>query len=82
MTDERIEEIYALADGALRGGQKFFRVHCFPFRMTDEIMVNRKGRAWYDFWTNLKEGYDYFEKTKTPPNVRVINKRYVFEAGK
>jgi len=80
MTDTRIEEIYTLADGALRGGQKFFRVHSFPFRMTEKNMVQQKGRAWYNFWVNLKEGYDLFEKTKVPPNVTVVNKRYVFEA--
>src|SRR4030042_1777164 len=38
MTDAGIEEIYALADGALRNGQKSFKVHIFPFRMTDENM--------------------------------------------
>ncbi|MBC8231649.1 hypothetical protein H8E77_19030 [bacterium] len=42
MTDAKIEEIYALADAALRNGQKFFRVHCFPFRMTEEKMTKHK----------------------------------------
>ena len=36
MTNDGIEEIYALADAALRNGQPFFRVHVFPFHMTDE----------------------------------------------
>ncbi|MGY8691128.1 MAG: L,D-transpeptidase family protein, partial [Verrucomicrobiales bacterium] len=31
VTDPRIEEIYTLADAALRNGQPLFRVHCFPF---------------------------------------------------
>ena len=78
MTDERIEEIYTLADAALRNGQKFFRVHCFPFRMNDEAMAKNKGHTWHSFWLNLKEGYDFFEKTRNPPDVEVKNKRYMF----
>jgi len=50
--------------------------------MTAEKLLTHKGRRWYNFWVNLKEGYDFFEKTKTPPNVRVVNHRYVFEVGK
>ncbi|SVD61889.1 uncharacterized protein METZ01_LOCUS414743, partial [marine metagenome] len=34
MTDAGIEEIYSLCDAALTNGQRFFRVHAFPFRMT------------------------------------------------
>lgn len=36
MGDEQIEEIYTLATGAFQGGQPFFRVHIFPFRMDGE----------------------------------------------
>jgi murein L,D-transpeptidase YafK len=39
MTDPRIEEIYTLADAALRGGQKAIPVHIFPFRMTEGNLV-------------------------------------------
>ena len=79
MKDEKIEEIYALADAALRNGQQLFRVHVFPFRMTEENMKTHRRERWFDFWKNLKEGYDYFEWTKRPPNVEVRNGRYVFE---
>jgi len=34
---------------------------------------------WIDFWENLREGHDYFVKKRVPPNVRVKNKKYVFE---
>lgn len=81
MTDEKIEEIYTLADAAMSAGQTYFRVHAFPFRMTDERMEtewNTKAE-WIDFWKNLKEGYDYFEMTGSPPNVTVEDKMYVFE---
>ena len=79
MTDRLIEEIYALADGAFRGGQPFFRVHIFPFRMTPANMEKRKNSRWIEFWRNLKEGYDFFQRENRPPNVTVKTNRYVFE---
>jgi len=94
MTDERIEEIYTLADAAFAGGQKYFRVHCFPFRMTDARMEKAaKSEAsgsndetppesemrWLSFWRNLREGFDAFEKTKRPPNIEVEDGRYEIE---
>ena len=79
MTDKKIEEIYTLCDAALNKGQKFFRVHSFPFRMTNERLTQESGNRWSSFWKNLKQGYDLFEKNKFPPNVRVENKKYVFD---
>ncbi|EPF3743094.1 peptidoglycan meso-diaminopimelic acid protein amidase, partial [Shigella boydii] len=29
------------------------------------------------FWEQLKPGYDYFEQTRKPPTVSVVNGRYV-----
>ena len=78
MTDPGIEIIYTIAEAALRGGQRLFRVHAFPFRMTSEAMRDHEEDAWHDFWRNLKEGYDFFEKTRRPPNVEVRKGRYVF----
>jgi murein L,D-transpeptidase YafK len=79
MTDGGIEEIYALADAALRNGQPFFRVHIFPFRMTAERMREESGSRWIDFWRNLKEGHDLFESRGTPPDVGVRSRRYAFQ---
>lgn len=79
MTDPGIEEIYIVADAALRNRQPFFRVHAFPFRMTPERMTKAEGSRWYSFWSNLREGYKYFERNKRPPNVEVRSQRYVFE---
>ena len=78
MTDPRIEEIYSLCDAALQNGQRFFRVHCFPFRMTEANMKKYHKSKWIKEWQNLKVGYDWFEKTKRPPNVEVRGKRYTF----
>ncbi len=79
MTDRGIEEIYLMAEAALDDGQKFFRVQAFPFRMTDENMQRHAGSQWIDFWRNLKQGYDFFETHRRPPNVSVIGKVYSFE---
>jgi len=76
MTDERIEEIYALVEGALKRGQKHVPVHAYPFHMNDENMAEYSEHKWYDFWENLKEGYDYFEAEKLPPLVKVKNRQY------
>ena len=51
-----IEEIYLLADAAFSGSQKYFRVHIFPFRMTDENLQRHASSRWLDFWQNLAEG--------------------------
>jgi murein L,D-transpeptidase YafK len=80
MTNARIEKIYCLAHAAFAGGQPFFRVHIFPFRMTDENMKKYKWSKWRDFWENLKDGYDWFyENGNRPPNVKVLQGVYVFE---
>lgn len=78
MTDPKIEEIYTLCEAALQKGQPFFRVHSFPFKMTDRRMANISGHQWESFWKNLMEGYDAFETTRIPPNVEVSGKNYVF----
>lgn len=78
MTDSVIEEIYTLCDAALNGGQKFFRVHVFPFRMTEERMAKEKGNEWFGFWNELRPGYDAFERSKVPPGVAAVGGKYRF----
>ena len=79
MTDPKIEEIYTLCDAALRNGQRFFRIHLFPFRMTADRMQRASRSTWISFWRNLKEGYDHFETHQVPPDTRVRDGRYVFD---
>ena len=79
MTDSKIEEIYTLCDAALQNGQPYFRVNLFPFRMTPERLSREKDSEWYDFWTDLKQGYDFFERSHVPPEVEVVEGRYVFK---
>jgi len=78
MTDEYIEEIYALAREAFSGGQKSFQIQAFPFRMTPKNMVKHRGNKHFEFWKMIKQGYDHFEITKVPPKVDVCARRYVF----
>ena len=78
MTDEYIEEIYALARESFKGGQKAFQVQAFPFRMTAENMAKKINHPKFEFWKMLKEGSDHFEVTNKQPKVDVCEKRYVF----
>lgn len=78
MTDTQVEEIYALGREAFKGGQTEFQIEAFPFRMTPANMARYRNDPNYDFWRNLKEGYDAFEVAKVPPKVGVCEKRYVF----
>ena len=79
MTDPKIEEIYTLCDAALKNGQPYFRVNLFPFRMTSGRLAREKDSPWFDFWTNLKEGSDFFESSHVPPEADVEKGRYVFK---
>jgi murein L,D-transpeptidase YafK len=81
MTNPQIEEIYALAVEAFRGGQERFAVHAFPFRMHEVNMAKFASHQWIDFWRNIKQGYDLFEATGRLPSVGVQNRRYVFAPG-
>lgn len=76
MTDEKIEEIYALVESALNAGQQAIEVHAFPFHLTAENMAYYSENRWFDFWMNLKEGYDYFEIHHTPPIIKIIDNCY------
>mgnify|MGYP001827524970 FL=1 len=81
MTDEGIEEIYLLAEAALKNGQRAFDVHIFPFRMTRQRMAEQADNPWIGFWENLKQGHDLFETTGKIPTVSADDGRYVFESS-
>lgn len=78
MTDAGIEEIYTLADAAFHNGQSSFKVNIFPFRLTEQNLNARRNSKWFDFWKNLKEGHDLFERDRRPPKVDVSKLRYAF----
>ncbi len=78
MEDAPVAEIYALGREAFEGGQRSFKVHAFPFRMTPENMARNRESEHFAFWQNLKNGYDHFQITKKPPQVEVCNRTYIF----
>jgi murein L,D-transpeptidase YafK len=80
MTDEQIQEIYALARESFFGGQKAFQLEAFPFHMTALKMAKHRNNPNFAFWKMLKEGYDHFNATHQEPKVAVCEKHYVFDA--
>ncbi len=78
MTDANVQEIFAFARDAFAGGQKEFMLEALPFRMTAVNMAQYSSHPDYKFWQMIKEGYDYFELTHTPPKVNFCEKKYVF----
>jgi murein L,D-transpeptidase YafK len=78
MTDQGVEEIYALAREAFRGGQAAFQFQSYPFRMTAENLAKHRSDPNLAFWRQLKEGSDRFEATAEEPAVGVANGRYAF----
>lgn len=81
MTDEQIQEIYALGRESFFGGQRAFQMQAFPFRMTALNMAKHRNNPNFAFWKMIKEGYDHFEATHQEPKVAVCEKRYVFDAA-
>ncbi len=81
MTDEQIQEIYALARESFFGGQTAFQLEAFPFRMTALNMAKHRNNPNFAFWKMLKDGYNSFEATRQEPKVAVCDKHYVFDAA-
>lgn len=79
MGDDAIEEIFTLMVGAYKAGQHGVRAHVFPFEMSGDLSGDQLENKNGEFWTNLKQGWDHFEKTARPPNVEVSGGRYVFD---
>ena len=81
MTDEQIEEIYAIAREAFAGGQRAIQMQSMPFRMTPENLAKHRLDPNMAFWRQLKEGTDRFDVTKREPQVNFCGRRYVFDAN-
>ena len=82
MTNPVIEEVYSLALAALnRGKQDALQVHVYPFRMTEERLTAYALNEWHDFWRNLKDVSDSFERTHQPPRITICEGRYWVEDG-
>ena len=80
MTNPVIEEVFSLASAALnKGKQDAVQVHVFPFRMTEDRLKAYALNEWYDFWRNLKDVSDSFERTQLPPKISICEGRYWVE---
>jgi murein L,D-transpeptidase YafK len=78
MTDEQIQEIFALAREAFDGGQLAFQVQALPFHMTAQNLASHRNSPNLAFWHMLKEGSDQFEVSGLEPKIDVCGQRYVF----
>jgi murein L,D-transpeptidase YafK len=79
MKDEPMEEIYAAVRDALRNGQRQIQLQIFPFRMNWWNMAAHRASNHGEFWAQLKAGYDAFQSTKRPLDVRIVSGRYVID---
>jgi murein L,D-transpeptidase YafK len=80
MTNEQMDEIYAVMREAFQGGQKAVQFQSYPFRMTAENLAKFRNDSNMPFWKNLKEGNDRFEVTKREMAVNYCGARYTFGA--
>jgi murein L,D-transpeptidase YafK len=83
LRDGPIEEVYLAAVDARHAGQARIPVHIFPCRLDrDWLRLERvawRRRGLLDFWLNLKEGYDVFEKTRQLPRISIDRRgKYAF----
>lgn len=75
MTDAVNAELFDLVSASLRTAAGI-QLHVFPFRMTEANLAANPPGKWAEFWSDLKQGYDAFERTRLPPHVSVCGKRY------
>ena len=80
-----IEELYITALDVKTGGQRKIPVHIFPYRMNElanieTLQVVSQGKPKLtEFWQNLREGYDIFQRSKKLPEFRIDDDgKYIF----
>jgi murein L,D-transpeptidase YafK len=69
ITDDKIKEVYLLANEAKKHGQNAIEVHFFPMKLNGNtiekaIAKNAEFKQYESFWNDLKIGYDFFEEEK------------------
>jgi murein L,D-transpeptidase YafK len=81
LTDQDMEEVYTLVHSALVSGQGAVPVHIFPFEMGRLRMLTAGRSPNAAFWRQLEPAWQAFERTKKPPQVRLLGRRYVISEG-
>jgi murein L,D-transpeptidase YafK len=76
LTDQDMEEVYTIAYSALVNGQASIPFHVFPFQMTSFRMMQIGQGPKASFWRDLEPAWRAFERTKTPPQIKVQGRRY------
>ena len=73
LTDDKIKEVYLMAVEARNSGQQNIPIHIFPTELNTAGMAHLKtltnDNTKIGFWTNLQEGYNYFESKKLIPAI-------------
>jgi murein L,D-transpeptidase YafK len=86
ITDEGIKEVYWLAVLVHNQGEQRLPIEIFPARLTDAGLkaltaTHPNQPALVAFWSNLKEGYDLFEKNHRVPHIKTrADGAYAFSA--
>lgn len=85
ITDDKIKELYLLCLEAKNNGQAKIPVYIFPAKLEQNnfeklIKKHQNNKKLTDFWTNIKTGYDIFDKTKKEVKFDIDNSgKYIFE---
>lgn len=82
MTDALMKEVFLITVYAFINGQTEVPVHIFPTKLTSTNFYKLKTKYFKDdmkkiaFWSQLKTGYDYFEKTRKIPQFNIVDGNY------
>lgn len=84
ITDDKIKELYTLANQATRNGQQDIRTDIFPFKFNmnnENIFKKQQYRQHQSFWKNLKNIYTDFEKSHhlNPVDVTANGRYYILK---
>lgn len=81
ITDDKIRELYVYAVEASNNGQSRIPAYIFPARLNDKNFesLKKENAALASFWTNLRQGYDIFQKKKEALDFSVApDGKYIF----
>jgi murein L,D-transpeptidase YafK len=84
ITDDGIKEVYWLAVQVHAAGQRHIPIEIFPARLTENgfkslAQSHANQPELVAFWSNLREGFEVFEKNHRPLKVAVASDgRYKF----
>jgi murein L,D-transpeptidase YafK len=71
ISDYYMEQLWVLAEAAVRAGQRSIGVEIYPFRMTERNLSAHAGMRWIEFWRSLKPAHDHFVRTGRPAAIRI-----------